>query len=73
MFMSLEATFVLAGDCQSEGRREDRVPPRRFGEANRGLGPGSRMQSWPQCDDAGVNQPAEVRAWTDRFWWAELT
>lgn len=25
MFMSQEAKFVPAGDCQSQGRREDRV------------------------------------------------
>lgn len=43
MFMSLEATFVLVGDRQSEGRREDRVPPRRLLEANSGAGAGSRM------------------------------
>lgn len=63
--------FWLGTVNQKEGGKTEYLPE--DSGSKQGVGAGSRMQSWPQCDDAGVNQLAEVRAWSDRFWWAELT
>lgn len=75
MLRSLEAKFVPAGDCQSKGSREDRaLSSSQKTERREEWGWGWKQDvDLAHRDDADVSQPAEVRAWPDRFWREGLT